>query len=447
MEYSNKLVEGTEEIFEEFNASASENNMENKQYMNSKRRDSEINRDIQESSLQLNIQASDDELKTYIDELFNSVEYEKLISDINYVKGLFGQLLPSTLSNEGKSILILYILNGYSLCVDVNLVSAEVKGYLNKLCLALLLNLNFADIFGRASLLQLFNILLQKYFISDNELITNMLFESFIRFKTICDFENKISYFQVFTIKELYKSKMYGHISQLVELFNIDEFDLIIDNELIKTEIFSYFHKLSYSLILSNHYERAYNILTVAMLSDFNLIKIKEFQNMLAELVFLSLILNVKSSNPNLVIIKYKSKMSSKLLSVFQSYQASDFETFVCNFHLYILMLQSKKKEHLARLYNKESLIFLTHQLLQSKFEFLSKKLSLSLIMKRQDDVNLKIVNMNSIFQSYDLELPPFQYKSLSSEKNSNSIDKLVSDVDRLADINRSIKELSQRIS
>jgi hypothetical protein len=402
------------------------------------------NEEVNNNSITLNTQFNEECFKVTIEQKLKNAVHERLTTDINYIKNLFHELIPHNLTAEEHAQLLLYILNAYSENVDLTALSSELKGYLNSLYLKLLENANYKNIYQNTQLIRLFNDILEKYFNPDNELKIQMIYDSFIKFKKSLNTINTLSFFQVFTINQLYKVQRYDKIIELVEYFNIDEFDSIIDRELIRDSLFSYFHKIAYSLMVSKHYRRAYQILTTTMSLNLESVDLQDFQNMLAELVFVSLMLNINKSNINFVLIKHRRWIRSEILNTFQSFQSYNFEYFVCNYYLYILQLQNNKNTELSRLYNKESLIYLVNQLLQNKFQILSKKLSPLLIKKRQDEINTKISNINVVFQSYDLQLPSFVFKD-TFETTSDNLSTLFKDAHRLSDLNAYTKQISPR--
>lgn len=386
-----------------------------------------------------NIDLHSNSLKDTINAALTTADQDKATTDINYIKNLINRLVPENIGSQGKNVLLLFILHGYSEQNDTQLVANEVKGFFTTSCLTLLNDLDFVGIYCSRTLRNLFNEMLLNYLKVCNELKTARLYEAFLKFKQQISNSN-LHFFQLHVIKQLFHNNDYHKIDYLIAKYEIDNFTGLVDRNLIQCHLFSYFHQLSYASIVSGSYEKAYEILHISL--DLNLfVDIPEFQLVLSEYIFVSLVLNKSAKTTDITVYKFKAKLFPRLLKVYQSYQAHDLESFVLNFYLYIHRLDQNDQKFLSRLFNRESLAKLSHQMIDNKLHFLDGKFSEEFMLVQQNSINDLINEINGKLTDYGFQLP--EYK-LGNQKVTRSSDHqiLLRDCQGLASLSGSIADL-----
>lgn len=343
---------------------------------------------------------------------------DKATTDINYIKNLIDRLIPQNVNPEEKAILLLFVLQGYSEQNDTQLVAAEIRGFFTTLCLTLLHDLNFTKIYRNKILQALFNEMLLSYLRVCNELKTARLFEAFLKFKQQF-LDNNLQFFQVHVVKQLFYHGSYDKINYILAKYNIDDFDGMLDRELIENGLFSYYHQLSHSATVSKSYERAYQIIHVTM-DLYLFVNIPEFQLVLSEYIFLSLMLNKGAKTTDVTIYKYKTKLFPRLLKVYQSYQAYDLESFVFNYLLYIHHLHHNEQKLLSQLFNFASLDKLSHQLIDNKLGQIAGKFNEEFIFEQQTMINTLISEINKGLLVHNFQLSEYRYKTRSTAQNAD---------------------------
>lgn len=384
-----------------------------------------------------NIELHSSSIKDTINAALAAADQDKATTDINYIKNLMDQLIPQDVNSEGKTILLLFILQGYSEQNDIQLVATEVRGFFTTLCLTLLHDLDFTKIYRNRILQALFNEMLFSYLRVCNELKTVRLFEAFLKFKQQFP-DNKLQFFQVHVVKQLFYHGFHDKIDFLLSKYSIDDFDSVLDRELVQNRLFSYYHQLSYSATISKSYERAYQIIHVTM--DLNLfVDIPEFQLVISEYIFLSLVLNKGAKSTDVTIYKYKTKLFPRLLKVYQSYQAYDLESFVFNYLLYIHQLHHNGQKLLGQLFNFESLDKLSHQLIDIKLDLLSGKFNREFILQQENMINTLISEVNQKLLAYNFQLSKYKFRKLDTVRDADH-KMLLQDCKRLAYFTRSLQ-------
>lgn len=380
-------------------------------------------------------------IKNKINIVLKYLDNDKATTDINYIKTLIDKLIPHNISLEGKTILLLFILNEYSEYHHIEFMSIEVKGFFSTLCLTLLSDLNFDILYEHKVLIDSFNIILIKYLKNCNELETIRILESFLRFKKN-KHEKVLNLFQLQVVRQLFNHGKYNEILNLINQFNIDDFDSIIDKELIRNDLLTYFHYISYTLIIFKSYQRAYNLIHITL--NLNLfVEINEFHQLLSEFIFLSLMLNKDSNNTDVIIVKYKNKIFPRLLRIYQSYQMYDIESFISNYYLYINQLQNHKQKHLCQIFNYESLTVLCHQLIQNKLSIYKGKFTDDFMIEKVNSVNELISDINKQFIDQNFKLTEFKLDNNNNNDRMMNLDyiSLLSDCQRLIDVSSTLKK------
>lgn len=380
-----------------------------------------------------NIEQHCPSIKLAVETALVSTDQDKITSDINHVKNIIETLTPRNITTKNRAIVLLFFLNGYSQHHAIELITVEVRGFLTSLSLTLLNDLDFDVIYKSETLHGLFNKLLLNYLRVCNELQTIRLLESFSRFKQQIPDDHTLRFFQMHTIKQLFNHQMYNDIVNLIKNFNIDDFDKLSDVELVQDHLFSYFHQLTYALIISKSYEEAYQIVHITM--DLNLlVDVAEFQYMISEFVFLSMILNKDIDNSAVAIMKYKTKINPSLLRIYQYYQLSAYELFVHEFCLYIVQLQFKKQELLCEIFNYSTLNTLFHQIIDNRLGLFVEKLDTTYILEQERLVNKFIYEMNLQLSEHNSQLSEYKYRQTETYRLSHTL--LLDDCQRLIKYN-----------
>lgn len=388
-------------------------------------------------------------IKNKINDVLRYLDNDKSTTDINYIKTLIDKLIPYNITSEGKAILLLFILDEYSNYYNIDLMSIEVKGFFSTLCLTLLNDINFDILYEHKVLIDSFNIILLKYLNNYNELETIRILESFLRYKK--NIRNKtLNLFQLHVVKQLFNHDKYNEILNLIVQFNIDDFDNIKDKELIINDLLKYFHYISYTLMIFKSYQRAYNLVHIALNLNV-LVEINEFHQLLSEFIFLSLILNKDGNTTDVIIVKYENKIFPSLLRIYQSYQMYDIESFICNYYLYINELQNHKQTYLCKIFNYESLTSLCHQLIQNKLNLYKENFTNDFIIEQVNFVNKLISDINKQFINLDFELAEFKYDNNNNNNNANNdqtrnsyYNLLLSNCQRLIDTSNTLKHFDE---
>ncbi|KAG0680880.1 hypothetical protein C6P40_005123 [Pichia californica] len=347
-------------------------------------------------------------IKNTINLALKVADKDKATTDINYIKTLIDRLVPNDITLENKAILLLFILSEYSKSNNIEFTSAEVKGVFTSLCLTFLHDMNFNLIYNNKMLIELFNEVLIKYLKNCNELETSVLVESFFRFKKLISNKNTLYFFQVHVIKQTFDHKMYDKILDLITEYNIQDFDSMQDKDYILDSLFSYFHNLSFTLLISKSYIKAYKLIQVTMNLNL-LVDIKEFQYLLSEFIFVSLMTNKGIEDTDMIIIKYKSKIFPRLLKIYQSYQTFNIESFVCNYLLYIHQLRKNNQTLLCHLFNYDSLTFLCHQLIDNKLDLYTGKFNDGVLQEQINLINCLISEINMKIENYGYQIPTYK--------------------------------------
>lgn len=376
-----------------------------------------------------------------IESTLRLADQDKTSTDLNYIKSMIDKLIPQKIGPDTKVIYLLHILNGYRQQNDLKLLSMEIRGYFSALCLTLLDDINFTLVYNNPILQDLFNQLLLHHLNTCNELQLSRLFESFVRFKTSCGSKNTISFFQIHIVKQLYEKKMFDQINQLLEKFKIDDFDSITDVKLVQNRLFTYFLEISQTLIVFKSYERAHQTMNITFNLKLQSVVISEFQHMLSSFIFTSMMLNISRENTSVIILKYKYKIYPRLLSIYQSYQTFDLESFVCNYYLYIQQLSFNNQSPLLLMFNKDSLVKLSFQLIYNRFGILRGNVSSGIIPEFEISANHTIDHINSKLEKYDFQLPKFKFEHPEEIELYNE-HLLENDAQKLISTNKCLKEI-----
>ena len=376
--------------------------------------------------------AVDDKLRLKLD----IVGTQTISTDLHHVKQLFEELLPTNANAYTKAAFTIIILHRYAETFDVKLVSPGILGFLKSECFAMLGTIDYRRLYSDQILHERYNEILIKYFCQPNELDCLRLYESLVRCLDSEATSNELSFLQVFTTDRLFECQLHERIHSLVLHYNIDCFENIIERESLRKKLFSYFYQLAFSCAVSKAYTRAYEITNVAMSLTLDSVDKFEFEQLLSVSVFLTMMLNKDRFNLPVHLIKYRAKMNAQSYKVLRNYVTFDLLPFILSFHLLVKESEMQHNKVLSMLYNHESLIKLTKELIDNKVQAVIEKYDRHLIHEYIETINKSIEKLNGRLEKHGLQIPLYSPDFVKLKKKTG-VRELVSDASKLIDISR----------
>lgn len=378
---------------------------------------------------------------SFINEYLANVDSDKALTDITVVKSFVKTILSNERDQDQSIVLILKILRGYTRNFDLSKASTEVKGYLITLGLKVLDNINYGKALSTTTNRDLFMLMLTRYFSSCNEFQACRLKESFLRFKTAYN-DYKVSTFQVFTVNQLFKNRMFYSICEIVGQFHVDEYDMA-EEKCLNLQYPLYMHQVSHSLIIDGSYEQASKLLSIILSLSFLTFERVTFDCISIEYMLLSMILNRSSNYDFIPLLKLREKIPTKIVDVFQSFHSYDLESFVYNYLLCIHEVGSNSStSHLLDVFTTSRMIELSKLLLDNRYLHLSTKLSKSRLRTQELYTNDLIRTLNSKISRYSIQLPNYSFNPMIKATGAKSIQPLKY-IDDLAHANRDLKHMN----
>lgn len=155
-----------------------------------------------------------------------------------------------------------------------------------------------------------------------------------------CKMNNVMNFFQVFTVKEMFKVRDYHSIYKLVKDNHIDSPNEVDSTMLDKKDIFLHYYIMAKGSMVSQNYQRAYQIFqTMFLITLPKKCKINKetVYYIMAEYILVLMKLNKDWKDTDFIMIKYTSEIPPELLDCYKSYSKGDYLPFIQKYLSYAI--------------------------------------------------------------------------------------------------------------